>query len=222
MSETVFVVAAHPDDEVLGCGATIARHIANGDRVCTLILADGVTARGNAVHLDERYESARNAAKILGCEQPRFLNYFDQKLDTVSFLTLVQTIEKEITWMDIGPTIIYTHHAGDLNLDHQITHQAVLTAYRPLPMSTVKEIYSFEVPSATGWGSGQEFKPDHFVDVFDFIDKKCAALDAYGDEIREFPNARSKRAITSLMEWRGASVGMRAAEAFMTVRTLER
>lgn len=216
----VLVIAAHPDDEVLGCGGTIARHASNGDNVTILFLADGVTSRkGGKDHLAGRYQSAKDAAKILGAEPPRFLEYFDQRLDQVPFLDLVQTIERELEYIP-APNIVYTHHAGDLNLDHQIAHRATMTVFRPIPESTISAIYAYEVPSATGWGTGQLFVPDRFVAIS--VNKKMAALEPYADEMREFPHARSLSAILSLADWRGASVGMKASEAFMTLRSIER
>jgi LmbE family N-acetylglucosaminyl deacetylase len=218
----ILVLAAHPDDEALGCGGTIARHAANGDHVTILFLADGVTSRkGGKDHLAGRYQSAKDAAKILGADQPRFLEYFDQRLDQVPFLDLVQHIEAELKYIP-APQIVYTHHAGDLNRDHQITHQATMTVFRPIPESTVSTICAYEVASSTSWGTGQDFVPNKFVDISGYITQKRDALMAYGDEIKPLPHARSLEAIMALAAHRGNTVGLQAAEAFVIVRDIQR
>jgi N-acetylglucosamine malate deacetylase 1 len=221
----VLVVAAHPDDEVLGCGGTIARHVAKGDEVSLLILTDGVGARavdGEWVRLscDRKQRStalSRSAAILLGAGNVRQATLPDNQLDTVPLLRVVQLVDDSVGASDV----VYTHHAGDLNIDHQITHQAVMTACRPMPGSTVKAIYAFEVPSSTEWASDQSFRPSYFVDISSTLDKKMEALKAYDEEMRDFPHPRSYEAVEALAKWRGASVGLQAAEAFMTLRRIE-
>jgi LmbE family N-acetylglucosaminyl deacetylase len=222
MTERVLVVAAHADDEALGCGGAMARHSDNGDTVDVVFAADGVTGRGDE-KLDERHASALRACSILGASKPVFLDFPDQKLDTLSFLQIVQAIEPLIE--RIGPTIIYTHHGGDLNLDHRIVHQAVLTALRPMPSSIYKAIYAFEVPSSTEWASsaiGEGFRPDHFVGIATTMDRKMEALHAYGQEMRDFPHSRSYDAVRALAVVRGSSVGLPSAEGFVTLRSIAR
>ena len=222
MTERVLVVAAHADDETLGCGGTMARHASNGDHVDVLLVADGVTGRGDE-KLEDRHASALRACAILGANKPIFLDFADQKLDMLSFLQIVQTIEPIIE--RIGPTIIYTHHGGDLNLDHRIVHQAVLTALRPMPFSTYKAIYAFEVLSSTEWASsavGEAFRPDHFVAIETTLSRKIEALRAYNQEMRDFPHARSIDALQALAVLRGSSVGLLSAEGFVTLRSIAR
>ena len=167
MSETVLAVVAHPDDEVLGTGGTLARHAAKGDAVHILFLADGVGARGDdKAAAERRAKAARLAASALGAREPEFLGLPDNRLDRLALLDIVQPIENAIR--KIAPQTIYTHHAGDLNIDHGLCHRAVLTACRPLPDSTVLRIYAMEVPSSTEWSSpqsGNAFMPTHFVDI---------------------------------------------------------
>jgi LmbE family N-acetylglucosaminyl deacetylase len=223
----VLVVAAHPDDEALGCGGTIARHKAKGDEVSLLVLTDGVGARavdGEWVqHAGDRKQRStalsRAAAILLGSGNVRHASLPDNQLDTVPLLRVVQLVEDFVGASDV----VYTHHAGDLNIDHRITHQAVMTACRPMPGSTVKALYAFEVPSSTEWASeaNQAFRPNHFVDISATLDKKMEALKAYDEEMRPFPHPRSYEAVEALAKWRGASVGLRAAEAFMTLRRIE-
>jgi N-acetylglucosamine malate deacetylase 1 len=224
MSETILVIAAHPDDEVLGCGGTLARHASAGDVVHTLFLADGETSReGSSVHSSEtRLRNANAAAEILGICAPITLGLPDNRLDSVALLEVVKAVEQIMA--HINPTIIYTHHGGDLNIDHRVAHQATMTAARPLPDSKVGAIYSFETPSSTEWSTaaiGPAFAPNHFVNINDWAARKKAALACYDAELHNFPHARSHVAIEALATWRGASVGLRAAEAFVVERTVK-
>lgn len=214
----ILVVAAHPDDEVLGCGATIARHSHNGDKVQVVFLADGYESRIDGV---DREASAKEASELLGCEPPIFLNLPDNQLDSVALLYIVKEIEEIIG--DFLPSIIYTHHYGDLNIDHQVAHRTVMTACRPQPNFCVKEIYSFEIVSATHWQSvsmGGLFSPNYFVDVSDFINNKINALHCYESEMRAYPHARSHEALINLSKFRGSSVGLQNAEAFCVERLI--
>lgn len=218
MTERVLVIAAHPDDEVLGCGGTIAAHAADGDEVYVLFVADGETSRGMKA-LPNRNFMAHAASKVLGTKPPAFLDFSDQRLDQLGLLDITKLIEVHVfLWK---PTIVYTHHAGDLNLDHRIVHQAVMTACRPLPGSSIKQIYAFEVLSSTEWGSG--FAPNHFVNVSGEASfKKVEALLCYESEMRDHPHPRSYDGINYLESLRGAACGIDRAEAFMTLRSIIR
>lgn len=225
MTRRVLVVAAHPDDELLGCGGTLARHAADGHEVHILILATGATSRSDS-RQDEvaaLQMAAQKAADVIGAQQPRFAGFPDNRMDSVDLLDVVQAVET--VSREIDPQIVYTHHAGDLNIDHQITHRAVLTAFRPLPEATCQAIYTFETLSSTEWGplcGAHAFQPNHFVDITDTLDRKCAALACYASEMRPFPHPRSEQAINTLAALRGASVGVPAAEAFAVHRQLVR
>ena len=212
----VLVVAAHPDDEALGCGGTIAKHA----DVTVLTLTDGVGSRDGKSSVAGRVYAHDQAARFLGFKSIR-ADLPDNQLDAAPLLKVVRLVESVVE--EIKPDIIYTHHGGDLNIDHRITHQAVMTACRPMPGSSVKAIYAFEVPSSTEWASESEraFRPNHFVDICATMDRKIEALKAYEEEMRPFPHARSIEAVKALATWRGASVGLKAAEAFMTLRRIE-
>jgi N-acetylglucosamine malate deacetylase 1 len=220
----VLVVAAHPDDEVLGCGGAIARHADRGDAVEIAFIADGVNARaGGSAKLDHRRAAARRAGKILKTREPRFLDYPDNRLDGIPLLEVTQAVEKIVA--EVSPTLVYTHHGGDLNVDHRTVHQAVITALRPMPDSKIRGIFAFETPSSTEWSTaaiGAGFRPDRFVDISSVMDRKISALEAYSEEMRAFPHARSLEAVRALARWRGASAGLEAAEAFVTLRWIER
>lgn len=222
MSKTVLVVAAHSDDEALGCGGTIARHVAEGDIVYTVFLADGVSSRvgATAVELKRRMEAAEKARQVLGISKIYFLGLPDNRLDSLPLIDVIQPLEKVIS--EVKPHTIYTHHYGDLNVDHRIANQAVMTACRPLPGVSVREILLFEVMSSTEWGGPAlpSFIPNYFVDISDYLERKMLALEAYSLEMREFPHSRSDRHLEMLARHRGSSVGLHAAEAFVMMRVV--
>ena len=222
----VLVVAAHPDDEVLGCGGTIARHTSEGDSVHVVLMAEGITSRkatSQTGMLEKLHEVARHANKLLGVEEVLLEGLPDNRLDSLDRLEVTQRIEDHIKhWK---PSIVYTHHCGDVNLDHQIVHHAVVTACRPQPGHCVEKLLFFEVASSTEWqppGSGAPFQPTWFVDVSKTLDRKVAAIGAYEAEMRNWPHPRSARGVQHHAHWRGASVGVEAAEAFMLGRCLRR
>jgi LmbE family N-acetylglucosaminyl deacetylase len=224
----VLVCAAHPDDEVLGCGGAIARHSKAGDDVFIVFVSDGVLSRPKdadiaAAELHQRQAAARRAAHALGAREPVFLGFPDQRLDTLALLDVTQTLEGVLT--DVQPNTIYTHHAGDLNSDHRIVTAAVLTATRPVPGQQVTAIFGYEVLSSTEWAFGstvESFHPNHFVSIEATLADKMRALRCYEYEMREFPHARSYDAVEALAKVRGAAVGEIAAEAFTTMRTIIR
>ena len=215
----VLVVVAHPDDEVIGCGGTIARHVKNGETVQVVFLADGFGSRDNGV---DRSKQANEAAIFLGCNPPIFLNLPDNQLDTLPLLNIVKKVEAIVS--RFKPDIVYTHNFGDLNIDHQITHRAVITACRPEPGFSVKEIYSFEVLSATHWQSrsmGVPFVPNYFVNISDYIELKINALHFYDQEMRDYPHIRSYNSVEDLSKFRGGLVGVKNAEAFCIERLIK-
>jgi N-acetylglucosamine malate deacetylase 1 len=219
----ILVIAAHPDDEVLGCGGTIARHTMSGDNVYVLFMTNGVSARGNdkSAVMNRKY-SAQKASDILGIKSLTFFDYPDNQMDSVPLLGIVKDIEKVVS--NIHPRVIYTHHIGDLNVDHSVTHRAVMTACRPQPGCEVREIYSFEVLSSTEWSitsAETVFMPNLYYDINSVLNKKVEAFKAYEEEIRFFPHSRSVQGLKSLALYRGSSVGMESAEAFQILRLLK-
>ena len=224
----VLVFAAHPDDEVLGCGGTIARHIVAKDSVHVVILAEGLTSRSEqrdrGAHGDELgrlAEAARSANTILGTTSLVLEQFPDNRLDSIDRLDLIKTVERYVN--EYKPEVIYTHHSGDVNVDHRRVHEAAVTACRPMPGQIVKRLLFFEVPSSTDWqasGSAPLFVPNWYVDISDTLERKMASLRAYASEMRDWPHSRSLRALETLARWRGASVGCQAAEAFMLGRAI--
>ncbi|QOZ52007.1 PIG-L deacetylase family protein [Bradyrhizobium sp. CCBAU 53338] len=224
---TILVCAAHPDDEILGCGGTMARHVDRGDSVHVVFVADGIESRKamNAERerlLTERREAAFKAANIIGCERPHFFDYPDQRLDTISLLDITQSIETLLAALQ--PDLVYTHHGDDLNADHRLVSEATMTAVRPMPGQKVVAVYGFETLSSTEWvfqSRGNAFRPNHFVGVASTLVRKLDALRAYDAEMRDFPHPRSYEAVAALTKLRGATVGLAAAEAFTVLREVE-
>lgn len=220
--KSILVVAAHPDDEVLGCGGYIANQVWSGDEVFVTFLSDGVTSRQGNLGLQEiesRRNAARLASKVLGASDVSFGDFPDNKLDAVPLLEIIKSIEAVVE--RVRPQIVLTHFGGDLNIDHRIVNQAVLTACRPVPKQGVKEILFFEVPSSTEWQvpiEGEAFTPTWFEDISETLETKIKALTVYEHELREWPHPRSVKAVEHLAHWRGASCGVDAAEAFVLGR----
>lgn len=222
MTNCVLVVAAHSDDEALGCGGTIARHVAEGDTVYAVFMADGITSREGAKQEDllGRNLAAENARIILGVKENFYLGLPDNRMDSIPLIDVVQQLEPIIDRLQ--PKVVYTHHHGDLNVDHRITHQAVMTTCRPQPGGSVQAIYAFEVMSSTEWAtpSAEPFIPNYFVDISKYLRKKNDALNAYQTEMRKVPHSRSVEHLTTLASNRGQSVGVLAAEAFISIRVV--
>ena len=222
-NSTVVVFAAHPDDDILGCGGTIAKLTQEGSKVHIVFLADGESSRGDITDINsliqQRKQDAKKALKILGCDSIEFLDFPDNRLDSLDLLDVVKKIEGFID--AYKPYTIFTHYAHDLNIDHQITHNAVVTACRPQPGHCVKELLFFEVPSSTEWNLSKAFMPNYFVDISSTLSLKIDALNAYKNEMKSFPHPRSIKAIESLSYYRGASSGCKAAEAFIIGRKIK-
>jgi LmbE family N-acetylglucosaminyl deacetylase len=219
----VLVVAAHPDDEVLGPGGTVARHASDGDRVTVMILADRGSARYDEARIREVRTAARSASQRLGVADVRFGELEDQKLDTLPILEVTQRIESILG--EVEPEVVYTHHRGDINRDHAVVHEATLTAARPYSAPFVRRILCYETPSATEWAGSYPdtaFVPNVFVDISDHIDTKLSAMAAYPSELREPPHPRSLEALRIHAAHWGSVIGARAAEPFVLVRAIRR
>lgn len=228
MMNKVLVVAAHPDDEVLGCGATIMKHVANGDMVHILIMAEGLTSRDftrnadiRVDELSELHATSKRVAEFMGVTRLVMHNFPDNRMDSVNLLDVVKKIEIEVD--EYRPDIVYTHHVGDVNVDHKVTHDAVVTACRSLPNSSVREILFFETLSSTEWQmmtADKIFQPNIYVDITDFMDKKKQVLEFYESEMRKYPHPRSYKGVELLAQYRGLTVGMYYAESFMLGRSI--
>lgn len=218
----ILIVAAHPDDEVLGVGGTILKHVKKGDEVSILILGDGETSRNQNSDIQKRANEAQKVGQALGAREIILEKFPDNKFDTVALLEITKRIEEVIS--NIQPEVIYTHNSSDLNVDHRLTFKAVLTACRPQPNFPIKEILTFETLSSTEWqvkDPGHIFCPVNYVKIDDYIDEKLKILSIYKDELREFPHPRSIEGVKTLAKFRGMEVGFNYAEAFQVVRIIK-
>ena len=220
----ILIIAAHPDDEVLGCGGIIAKYSQSND-IFIAILGEGISSRYQTrdevkeKELLDLKQQSREVGKFLGVKENLFFDFPDNQFDSVPLLKIVKKIEGVIE--KVRPEIIYTHHSGDLNIDHRIIFQAVLTATRPVNNCPVKEIYSFEVPSSTEWSFQKingPFLPNVFEDISETWEKKIQAMRMYKTEIKEFPHPRSEQAILAIAKKWGSTAGLKYAEAFELIR----
>tara|TARA_B100000029_G_scaffold17500_2_gene17922 strand:- start:3217 stop:3948 length:732 start_codon:yes stop_codon:yes gene_type:complete len=229
----ILVVAAHPDDEIIGMGGTLKKLSKKND-ISVLFLAEGITARKKSGHvnttnyhisekekkkmnseIENRNKNSLDALKTVGVKKVKFLNYSDNELDTLPLLQIVKDVEKEIN--SHKPKTIFTHHYNDLNIDHRIAYESTITASRPLESCPVKSIFSFEAISSSDWRQPYSFKPNVFVDISIELKSKIQALSKYKKEIRNFPHPRSKKTIESVATRWGSLYGFKAAEAFELV-----
>ena len=224
----ILTIAAHPDDELLGLGGTIRKRVNDGDKADCLILGEGLTSRGNdreqvsKESLKELYFDTYQAAEYIGYDNLYFSKLPDNRFDSVDLLDIIKEIEKIIK--KVQPDIVYTHHYGDLNIDHQRTFEAVITACRPVGVYGVKEIYAFETPSSTEWNfqyGDKTFKPNLFVDITETIEAKLNGMNCYDSEKRGHPHPRSLKALKTIAARWGTVVGSEYVEAFELIRKVE-
>jgi len=230
----ILVVSAHPDDEIIGMGGTLKKLSKHHD-VFVLFLADGITARKKSGHVnvvdyevteDEnlkmkkeiqiRKNHAKTALGLVGVKKMKFLDLPDNELDTVPFLKIVKEIEKTIA--DLKPTILFTHHHNDLNVDHRIAYEASITAARPIFNNPISTIMSFEAVSSTDWKFPYQFNPNLFIEITRELKSKIESIKKYENEIRKFPHPRSNETITAIARRWGSLSGYNAAEAFEIIR----
>ena len=220
----VLVVAAHPDDEILGCGGTLAKLSQQGAHITIVLLGEGPTSRNEPDPGTVRSGasvSALTASAILGVSDVRFLALPDNRFDTIPLLDIVQAIEAISA--EIVPDVVFTHHAGDMNQDHRVAHQAVMTAFRPLPQSKPVALLGFEILSSTEYAPAHTapfFAPTIFVNITSYLNTKQKALEAYSSEMRLWPHPRSHEGIAHLAALRGCACGYEAAEAFVLYRSV--
>jgi LmbE family N-acetylglucosaminyl deacetylase len=221
---SILVVAAHPDDEILGCGGTMAK---TEDDVYIAILGEGITSRYNnrdeadKTLIEALHKKSNEVAHFIGAKELTMFSLPDNRFDQIPLLDVIKIVEKLI--VDYTPHTIYTHHYGDLNIDHVVTHRAVLTASRPVAGCPVKDVYTFEVPSSTEWsfqGLNRPFHPNVFVNIAETMEQKIDAMEMYEGEARPYPHPRSPQALKAIAQRWGSNVDLEYAEAFELVRSI--
>lgn len=212
----ILVIAPHPDDEVLGCGGTIAKHVSNGDEVHLCVVTSAYTPDWTPEFIKNRPLQIAKCQELLGISQVHLLDFPTVQLDTIPQKNLNDKISEVV-----GKTqadILYIPFKGDLNKDHRLIFESALVAARPLEHQ-VKKIFSYEILSETEWGQPLAvFAPNSYVDISNFLNKKLAAMRVYDTELKPFPHPRSLEAVEALAKKRGAEAGLKAAEAFMLIR----
>ncbi|MDB3987463.1 PIG-L family deacetylase [Candidatus Pelagibacter sp.] len=225
--KNILIIAAHPDDEVLGCGGLIKKNIKQKNKIRILFLAEGVTSRYSIKDLNhpkvikksnERNENAIKALQNLGIKKNQIFlsNNPCARLDNLNQLEIIKNIEKHI--QDFKPSEIFTHWHSDANIDHRIAYEATITASRPVYNFKINLIASYEVLSSTEWNFRESFNPNYFEDITKYIDNKIEAIKLYKDELRPYPHSRSIKSIISLSNYRGVQAGYKNAEAFHIIR----
>lgn len=219
----VLVVAAHPDDELLGVAGTVALHAEAGDEVMLAVMCEGVSVRYGPERHEAVCSQTRQAAAILGAQHLHFGNLPEQRLDTLAISDVAREVETLIR--NFEPEVIYTHFTGDINRDHRALAEAVAVAARPYAAPSVREILMFETPSSTEWGldePGRLFRPNCYIDIAPVLDKKLAAFSCYTAEVRPYPHPRSLRALEERARYWGSHVNLLAAEPFVVCRSVRR
>tara|TARA_B100000795_G_scaffold116569_1_gene86609 strand:+ start:206 stop:895 length:690 start_codon:yes stop_codon:yes gene_type:complete len=224
MREVVLVVVAHSDDESISMAGTISKHIKKGDKVFVISMTNGVGARddANLNKINQRKNASVTASKVLGFEWGDCYDFTDNGMDSYPLIEIIKAVEK--AKYKYRPTLVYTHSGADLNVDHRVVSNSVLTAFRPQPNELCKEIRLFEVASATDYGNSSitgSFSPNLFIDISNEWPVKVKALEEYLQEMCEYPHSRSIQGIKNLGNLRGNQVGYDFAEAFEVIRKLE-
>jgi N-acetylglucosamine malate deacetylase 1 len=219
--QKILVVAAHPDDEILGCGGSIIKFQETHD-IEVIFMTDGVSSRGkNKTKALRRRKNCIDLFSSLKLKKPTFFNFPDNQIDKIPLLTIVKKLEKKIK--SFKPHTIFTHYSGCLNIDHRRTFEAVMTASRPLSNSSVKKILSFEILSSTEWAQfkNESFQPNYFINISKEFKQKIKCLNFYKSEICKYPHSRSLKAVEALARFRGISSGNKYAEAFYLNRYIK-
>lgn len=218
----VLVIAPHPDDEVLGCGGTIARHVSAGDKVYLCVITRAYTPEWPEDEIKRRREEVLRVNKILGITRTHFLDFPTVKLDTVPHKDLDEAITRVVN--EVQPEVVYIPHREAVNIDHRLVFDAALVAVRPIPGSPIRKVLSYETLSETEWVAPfmkNAFSPNLYIDISETLEVKLKAMSEYKLELKEFPHPRSLEAISALARIRGSNIGVIAAEAFMLIREID-
>lgn len=218
--EKILVVCAHPDDETLGLGGTLAIHAKKRDKIKVLVFATGQFGRDDSSKgIENRKNQCKNACSILGVKKVKFLDYDDQTLESIKLTELASKIEDEIrNWK---PSVLYTHFWGDTNQDHRRIYEATLVSTRPTSKFLVKKVVCFETPSSTDWSTkSNNFNSNMYIDIEKTINKKIRAFSQYKKEIQKYPSPRSKKSLLARAQYWGSKIGINYAESFIILREI--
>ena len=219
----VIIVAPHADDEIIGCGATIAKHIKDGDEV-VIIIATNANIGAPELFTNEQIIQIRNEAKeahnLLGVKKTIFLEFPAPSLN--AFPEYKISVELSKIFQDFCPTHLYLPHPGDIHQDHKAIYRASLVAARPQGNNVISFIYCYETLSETEWTPMHEkpFVPNHFVDVTSVFNSKIDAMKCFASQLKAFPHSRSIETFEALAKYRGATIGVERAEAFIVERQI--
>jgi N-acetylglucosamine malate deacetylase 1 len=213
----ILIIAPHPDDEVLGCGGTIAKYIKNSDNVYVCYVTRAYTPDWSEEFIANRESEIKKANKILNIKKAYFLDFPTCKLDTIPQKTLNDALAKVVS--EVNPDVVYIPHGGDLHMDHKLVYEAAMVVARPYASQGIKKILCYETVSETEWGT-QDFRPNVYEDIDGFMDTKLQAMQAYKSEIKPFPHPRSREVLSALAIKRGSEAGVKVAEAFMQIREI--
>lgn len=219
----IAVIAPHPDDEVLGCGGVMARHAAEGDEVFVIVATRGAPELFSVESVEKTRAEARQAHELLGVRETRFLDFPAPRLDVTPGHLIADALAKQ--FQELKPERVYLPHHGDMHADHGRIYHATLVAARPLANCPVKQLLCYETLSETEWAppiDGSVFYPTVFMDIAKYLPKKLDAMRCFGSQLKEAPNPRSLEAIEALARYRGSTVSVHAAEAFVLVRDVVR
>ena len=215
----VLVISAHPDDEVIGAGGTIARHVDHGDEVYWCIVTQAYTPPWSKEYLERARQQVYEVQKVLGIQEVFFCGFPTVKLNTIPYMEISSALQGIVD--QVQPEVVYTTPGNDINLDHRIVYECTLVATRPLPGNSIQRLLSYEIGDGPRQGlmSGNGgFVPNVFVDVSQYMEKKLEAMSCYESELKEYPHPRSLKGVRMVAEARGLGVGLTAAEAFRLVR----
>ncbi len=210
----VLVLAAHPDDELLGCGGTLALHAQQGDEIHSIIVCEGESLRYGEGQAGQKGAMHR-AAEILGVSRVECLGFPDQRLDTFTLTDIISPLEKVAR--ELKPHLVYCQYGGDINRDHELLFKALLVATRPTE-EYIQQVLAFDTASSTEWAYPRSFIPDTWVDISTTLQTKLNAMACYKSELRDYPHPRSLEALTNKAKAWGNQVCLEAAEVFMTIR----
>ncbi len=213
----ILVISAHPDDEVIGAGGTIARHVANGDEVYWCVVTQGYRPLRSEPELAEARQQVYAVQRLLGIKDVSFCGFPTIKLNVVPHIDLTSALQAAVD--SVRPEIVYTTPYCDVNVDHRFVCEATIVATRPLRGSTVKKVLSYEIAPTTRFGM-QPFAPNVYVDISEFLDVKLEAMACYKTQLREFPHPRSLKGLELFARERGLGVGVEAAECFHLIRAI--